>query len=150
MQQNEMIKKLSSLVHLDIDATHAYDQAIENIDTPVIKQTLLGFKQDHVRHIENIGRIISQLGGSVPEKRDFKGYMIEGFTALRSKMGTEQALRAMKTNEKLTNSTYGEALTWPVSEEVRSVIRANAEDERRHLAYIEQVLRERSWESRAA
>ncbi|MCM2279735.1 MAG: ferritin-like domain-containing protein [Oligoflexia bacterium] len=148
MRQDDIIGKLKKLAQLDIDAIHAYDHAVENIDTPEIKNAMLGFRQDHFRHVENLSRVIAGLGGTAPAfKKDFKGHVIEGFTALRSKTGPEQALKAMRSNEKLTNSMYGEALTWPVDPAARAVIRANAEDERRHLAYIEQVLNDRSWES---
>src|SRR4051812_48623688 len=109
----KLIKKLTSLAQLDIDAFHAYGEAIKNIDVIDIKDTLTRFQLDHQRHVENVSELISSMGGDAPEfKRDLKGYVIEGFTALRSGMGTEQALKAMKMNEMMTNNKYGQAITW--------------------------------------
>src|SRR6185437_7161094 len=131
----DLIKNLSSLVQLDIDAIHAYRQAIKEIDVQEIRQKLTEFEQDHENHVQNLSQQISQLGGEPPVfKQDFKGFLIEGFTALRSKTGTEGALKAMKGNEKLTNAVYDRALSWDLPLDVRSVVEKNRVDERRHLA----------------
>ena len=77
--------------------------------------------------------------------RDFKGFLIEGFTALRSVTGTEGALKAMQGNEKLTNKRYEDALNIVgLPEDVLDIIRRNREDERGHLEYIERTLEEQS------
>ncbi|OFZ21629.1 MAG: hypothetical protein A2X94_00310 [Bdellovibrionales bacterium GWB1_55_8] len=147
MESKDLIKHLSSLVHTDIDAIHAYDQAIEKIDYKEVRDRLSDFRTDHHRHVTDLSSLIRDMGGDPPEfKRDFKGFLIEGFTALRSVTGTEASLKAMKTNERLTNATYEKALSWDVPTNVRDVIRKNREDERRHFDYIDQVLQSKPWE----
>jgi uncharacterized protein (TIGR02284 family) len=149
MESNEMIKKLSSLVQLDIDAIHAYDQALEKIDFPVIHKQLTRFKSDHQRHVESLSDAIRRFGGEPPTfSPDFKGFLIQGFTALRSISGTEGALKAMKTNEMLTNSTYDDALSWDFPSDVREIIVRNREDERQHLQYIERAIEDRTWDTK--
>lgn len=148
MEQQKLIKNLSRLVQLDIDAVHAYEQAIERIDTPTVSDRLSSFRDDHQRHITDLSNAISQLGGEPPEfSKDFKGYFIEGFTALRSATGTEGALKAMKTNENLTNKTYDDALDWELPENIRQIIIRNRDDERRHLEYIQECLDREIWKS---
>ncbi len=150
MDTNESISKLSSLVQLDIDAVHAYSQAIDSIDVPEVKSRLSDFRSDHERHIENLSQAIRQLGGEPPEfKRDFKGFLIEGMTSLRSVTGTEGALKAMRTNEGLTNSTYEKALEWDLSQDVRDIISKNREEERRHIQYIEDCIERQVWKTAA-
>ena len=141
MASTDMIKNLSSLVQLDIDASHAYDQAIEQIDTLSIRNELIKFRGDHERHIDELSALIRKLGGTPPERsRDFKGYLIEGFTALRSSTGTEGALKAMQGNEKLTNKQYDKARSYDLTPEAKTLVERNYLDEVAHLKYIESVL----------
>jgi len=147
MESTESVKKLCSLAQLDIDAIHAYSQAIDKIEVVGIKEQLIQFRADHQRHVDNLSDCIRRSGGEPPAfQKDFKGFLIEGFTALRSVTGTEGALKAMKGNEKLTNRTYDEALNWDVPQDIRIIIEANREDEKRHLNYIETCLENRAWE----
>lgn len=141
MTNQEMAEKLSSLVQLDIDAAHAYGQAIESVDTPEVRDHFMRYLDDHNRHIHELSVIIRELGVTPPEYlRDFKGFLIEGFTALRSGTGTDGALKAMKTNEELTNKTYKEACGLPLPPIIRALLERNYNDEQHHLHYITETL----------
>ncbi|MFW5774877.1 MAG: DUF2383 domain-containing protein [Chitinivibrionales bacterium] len=148
MAVSELSKKLSSLVQLDIDAAHAYGQAIDKIDIPEVKQTLGTYKQDHEKHVDALSKIIRDMGDVPPEKgRDFKGFMIEGFTALMSLTGDKNAITAMENNEKLTNKKYSEALGWQeLTPEAKLVVEGNYKDEQQHLSYIQKIISEKVWE----
>lgn len=151
MELKETVKKLNSLVQLDIDAIHAYDQAISKIDVSSLREDLIKFKADHQRHVRELSGLVRKNGGEPPEySADFKGFLIQGFTALRSITGTEGALKAMKTNETLTTHTYDSALSWDLPEEAKEVVRRNCEDEHRHLRHIEQCIESRVWERKGA
>jgi uncharacterized protein (TIGR02284 family) len=144
MTNTEMIERLTSLIQLDIDAVHAYEQALKQIDDSTMHAQITAFRDDHQRHIADLSAKVSAIGGEPPEySPDFKGYLIEGFTALRSITGSEGALNAMESNEKLTNKKYEEALEWDLTPEFGALIRKNFEDERRHLIYIQNALREK-------
>ncbi|MDA8091413.1 MAG: DUF2383 domain-containing protein [Nitrospiraceae bacterium] len=152
MDTKEMAKKLSNLVKLDIDAVHAYTKAIEHIDVPEVKHTLEGFMGDHERHIKNLSEQVRLLGETAPGlTKDFKGYLIEGFTAIRSR-DTESALKAMKTNEQLTNRIYASALkekeAYPTN--IMAILDLNYSDEQRHLSYIQTAINDRIWEKARA
>jgi uncharacterized protein (TIGR02284 family) len=141
---------LKSLMQLDIDAVHAYSQAIDKIDHARVREQLIAFRRDHERHIADLSDVIVRLGGDPPERaRDFKGFLIEGFTALRSMTGTEGALKAMKGNEETTNKHYRDALELDFSPDVRAIVQRNYGDEKRHLAYVEDALADRVWEQAA-
>jgi uncharacterized protein (TIGR02284 family) len=147
MDNSEMAKKLSDLAQVDIDAVHAYDQAIQNIEVPAIRDQMTAFRDDHKRHIEQLASEIRTLGGTPPEySPDFKGYLISGFTSLRSITGTEGALKAMQSNEKTTNKHYDEAVTWSLTPSAKAVVDKGYSDERAHLQYIERTLEARTWE----
>jgi hypothetical protein len=49
-----MVKNLSSLVQLDIDAKNAYAQAIKNIDVAAIRDQMVKYQDDHKRHISEL------------------------------------------------------------------------------------------------
>lgn len=152
MTNEELIKELNDLIQLDIDAIHAYGQAIDRIDLQDVKQRLSEFRRDHERHVADLSPEVQRLGGTPPAfKRDFKGFLIQGMTAARSAMGTEGALKAMQSNEKLTNKNYGQAMSKPIADSrVLAIVQRNADDERRHLQYIEECLRMRPWETTGA
>jgi uncharacterized protein (TIGR02284 family) len=141
MNRDEILNQLEKLIHLDVDATHAYDQAIKNVNEQVIKDRLIQFQTDHRKHIDLLSAKVLELGGTPPElSSDFKGFIISGFTALRSLTGTKGALEAMETNERLTTTKYEEAskLDFPV--DITAIIQQNYADEQRHLAFIREAL----------
>jgi rubrerythrin len=144
MANEKIVKKLTDLTQLDIDAAHAYDQALKHIDNKEHYNNIARFRDDHIDHINDLSAMIRQYGGTPPEvTKDFKGYLIEGMTAIRSLTGITGALKAMETNEVLTNKTYNAALSdeeanWP--NDVLQLLRKNYADEIRHLEYIRQAI----------
>ncbi|MBJ6801654.1 ferritin-like domain-containing protein [Geomonas propionica] len=141
MEKTEMIDKLNDLIQLDVDAVEAYQQVIKHISYADIEKRMCGFQEDHRAHITNLTAIVQQMGGRpVKPTPDLKGVLIEGFTALMSLTGAKQALEAMKSNEKLTNRKYQEAVAQAFPEEVMEVLRTNLSQEQRHLSYIEEIL----------
>lgn len=137
----ENLETLMSIMQLDIDDAHAYEQVISNLEDEELKSKFQEFKKDHERHIQEIATLIKEMEGVPPEySRDFKGYLISGYTAIRSMMGTKGALEAMQTNEKMTVKRYEEALQKNLSSKARDLLTKNFQDERRHLSFIETVL----------
>jgi uncharacterized protein (TIGR02284 family) len=141
MKREDILDNLEKLIQLDVDATHAYDQAIKNVNEQVIKDKLIQFQADHRKHIDLLSARVLELGGTPPElTSDFKGFLITGFTALRSLTGTKGALEAMETNERLTTSKYEEASKKDFPADVLSIVRANLADEQRHLSFMREAL----------
>lgn len=143
----QLIDRLNSLLMLDHDAVDAYQQAIDSIQNDFCRQKLREFQADHRRHIADLKECIGRYGGVAKDRRDLKGFFIKGMTAIQAAMGDHMALKAMQTNERLTNSSYEEAVkdaTIPV--DVLDVLRRNRADEARHLAWINDALDRRLWE----
>src|SRR5436305_912490 len=130
IETKELLKKLESLAHLDIDAVHAYMAAIDRIDLADVKAKLTLFRSDHEAHIVNLTSLIERFGGKAPTRSlDFKGFFIQGFTAIRSMISNESAIKAMVGNEELTNKTYDQALELGFPQDIRDVIQKNRDDE---------------------
>lgn len=143
LTSKETADRLSYMCKIDIDASAAYTQAIKNIDEDdqEIAERLKQYRGDHERHIRVLTDLIKSLGENPPEKtKDFKGFIIEGFTSIRSMSGTEGALRAMETNEKLTNDRYDEARKWDLNPEFVGIMEEFYSDEKTHLTYIQDML----------
>jgi uncharacterized protein (TIGR02284 family) len=141
------LSRLNNLLMLDHDAVDAYEQAIKRMKSPVVSGRLRAFQDDHRRHIADLTACITKYGGQPQNRRDVKGFFIKGMTALQSVMGDEMALKAMHTNERLTNRYYQDALdevTYPA--DARAIVERNRADEARHLAWIEEALKSRVWE----
>lgn len=137
MNDTDLIEAMSNLVQLDIDAIHAYDQAVKEIDDTIIRDHLLKFQDEHRDHISGLSKQIEILGGQPPKRsQDLKGYVIEAFTAIRSYTGMKGALQAMKTTEEITNRYYGEVVSWEAPPAVKEVLRKYFSQEKIHLEYI--------------
>jgi uncharacterized protein (TIGR02284 family) len=146
MDLNKMLERLNDLIALDYDAVGAYQAAIDRIDVETLRISLKAFQQDHERHIRDLSKVVTTLGGTPRTKPDTKGFILKGFTAVTSMMGNEAALQAMRGNETLTNRSYRAALDEDWSDEARKIIERNYADEQRHLKFIQEALRDRLWE----
>lgn len=138
----DLAERLGDLVKVDVAAVEACSEAIERIEAEPLRTQLSQFRDDHQRHVRELTQAIQTMGSEVPKQSpDMKGKLIEGMTAMRSAMGDEQALKAMRQNEVVTNHAYEDALqdhTWPG--EIQSLLDRGLADERRHLQWVEDQL----------
>jgi hypothetical protein len=151
MTHQEISEELTALVQLDVDAVVAYDRAISAIGTGEVATQLATFRLDHQRHVLELSQAMLDLGLRPPDARpDVKGSLLGGLTGLRARLGTEQALAAMRSNEQLTTSSYARALAKPFPDPILEIVRRGASDEQRHLSWIERALDGRIWEGAGA
>lgn len=137
MQENELIEKIKELVQMDIDTVHAYNRALDEISDKIMRSRLTAFRDNHQNHIADLSYQIRILGGQAPEPtKDFKGFILEAFTALRIATGTKGALKALKTVEEITNRYYGNVVSETVPEALKDMLRRHFSDEKIHLDYI--------------
>jgi len=140
------IGSVQDLIHLDMDAIKAYDQAIKACEHENVASQLRSFQADHQRHVRELSEEMRKLGEQPKVSTDIKGFFIEKFTAITS-MGTRTALMSMRGNEQLTTSRYKAALDLQdLPETTRQIIRNNYADEQRHLEWIKSALDEKVWE----
>jgi hypothetical protein len=148
---SEIYNVLTSLMQIDVDAQRAYAQAIAAIHVVPIRRLLEAFRTDHERHADDIKAEFRNLGMAAPLRTpDLEGFLLAGYTAIRRTAGTEAALKAMRSNERLTIRRYEDALKADIPEPVHQLIERNLLDERRHVRFIEDALAKRSWEQAPA
>ena len=140
------IDSVQDLIHLDMDAIKAYEQAIKACEHQVVASQLRSFQGDHQRHVRDLSEELRRLGEQPDVRTDLKGFFIEKFTAITS-MGTRSALMSMMGNEQLTTSRYKAALELQdLPESTKQIIRTNYGDEQRHLDWIKNALDQKIWE----
>jgi uncharacterized protein (TIGR02284 family) len=136
--ETDLNSLLVDLIELDHDAVAAYQAAIDRLDDPSIKENLMKFMADHVRHTEELGRILSESGREPPSKGNLKAVLTKGKVVLGGLAGDKAILMAMKTNEDDTNTAYERAVNNDAAPaRVKEILRRNLADERRHREWIQ-------------
>jgi uncharacterized protein (TIGR02284 family) len=144
---DKQIEELNELIRFDFDVIGAYDSAINDIKEAAVREPLVQFRGDHQRHVQNLTAIVQRLGGTPVDAPGFKGMVRKTMTKAAGLGGTELTLKAMRSNEEVLNKTYAHHLSLDFPDDVKQVIRANYGDEQRHLAWVEQALQSRLWET---
>lgn len=146
MDNVEIVDELSCLVQSDINAMHAYGQALPLMSSAPIRDYLIRFRRDHERHIYQLSVVIRAFDVEPPILiGDLKGFVPDGFPALEKPAGIAYALLAMKTNEERMNQKYRQASLLDLTPNIKELVRRNYQDEQIHLRFMEEVLAERKW-----
>ena len=140
--ENTLESMLEDLVQLDYDAADAYQAAIDRLKDARFRSTLAEFKRDHLRHITELGDILSSMGRTPPKEGDMKALLAKGKVVIAGLMGDEAILQAMRTNEADTNTAYERAVQFKgLPSNTRDVLQRGLEDERRHCEWILEQLK---------
>ncbi len=142
MDREDLLHRLKSLAQLDTDAVHVYDEALQHAEDERVHEMFGRFQGEHRYHAEQLSQTIVRLGGETPElKVDMMGHLADWVTTFRSMRGTVGALHAIRTAEHFHNHRYSEAATWEVEDaETATLLQRFYEDEKGHLAFVEERL----------
>jgi uncharacterized protein (TIGR02284 family) len=133
---------LTDLIQLDYDAADAYQAAIDRLDDPAFRSTLAAFKRDHLRHIEELGVVLSRMGRTPPKQGDMQSLLARGKVVIGGLAGDKAILQAMRTNEADTNTAYERAVQFrDLAPDCRDALERGLEDERRHCEWILETLK---------
>jgi hypothetical protein len=95
------------------------------------------FKGDHLRHVEELGGILSGMGRTPPSEGDMKSVLTKGKVVIAGMMGDKAILEAMRTDEADTNTAYERAVAHEgVPSTTLNALRRRLQDERRHCEWI--------------
>ena len=132
---------LSDLIQLDHDAADAYQAAIDRLENASYRSTLAKFKEDHLRHIDELGECLSTMGKTPPKQGDMKSLLTQGKVVMGGLMGDKAILQAMKTNEDDTNTAYERAASHrDATPDVHAILERNLGDERRHRDWMVETI----------
>jgi limonene-1,2-epoxide hydrolase/rubrerythrin len=137
-----LIAELNDLIQLDHDAVEAYTIAIDRIRDTTRRKSLVEFRGDHKRHIEQLAALVRARGGLPTELPHPTGAIKLAVQALGSLGDDVSLLLAFKAVEGQVRDKYQRAARRAMPSDVAVGVRAAAEDERRHYAWVERSLQE--------
>jgi uncharacterized protein (TIGR02284 family) len=141
--ENELVDLFNHLIELDFDAIAAYDEAITHLKKKEYQDELKRFRQDHYRHTQELAEIVSELGEEPAKKASLKSWLTKGKVVLAELGDDISILKAMLSNEEDTNTAYRKAFERTrESLGFEAFIKRAYEDEKRHKAWIEGILRQ--------
>lgn len=123
MNNQDVVEHLKSLVHYEIDHSFLLEQAVHNLtDSDVVKK--IGSYRDEVEdNIKKFSSAIEKLGGEAPDhSRDFKGFFMQGYAALRGIASDHGVLQALDSNERLILDAYEKVLRLDLPQEAKEVV----------------------------
>ena len=137
-KKGDMPKLIEELASLERDAVAAYDAAIARLDHADHKAKVAEFKEDHLRHIEELQTLAEKHGGRFPLDPGAMSKLTTGKVAIADMVGGDGAiLKAMAANEVATVKAYSNARdNEAVPAEDRDVFERAHEDEERHKAWM--------------
>lgn len=143
--ENTLDDLLTDLVKLDFDAADAYQAAIDRLQNPEFRATLALFREDHLRHVDELSEVLNEVlkasGKTPPQEGGVKGYLTQGKVVMGGLMGDKAIIQAMKTNEDDTNTAYDRAVAFKAAPADTHQIFTRAQlDERRHRDWMEATL----------
>ena len=140
-KKGDMPKLIEEMASLERDAVAAYDAAIARLDQPDHKAKVIEFREDHIRHLDELQSLAEKHGGRFPLDPGAMSVLTTGKVAIADMMGGDGAiLKAMAANEVQTVTAYSNASTnSAVPEEDRSIFERAHQDEEKHKAWMSQA-----------
>src|SRR5258708_38755928 len=90
---------LRDLIQLEHDAKDAYQAAIDRLENAGFRTQLAAFREDHLRHIEELGGLMAEMGPQPPQQGDMKSLRAQGQVVLAGPVGDKTILLAMHAND---------------------------------------------------
>lgn len=138
-----LIATLNDLLQLDHDAVQAYTIAIDLVREPRYRDSLVEFRGDHKRHIEELADLVRKRGGLPTELPHPTGPLKLAVQSIGGIMSDDALLLAFKAVEGQVRDKYQRATRAEFPAEVAAVVQVAFSDEDRHYRWVERTLTER-------
>ncbi len=136
--QEETIKELQKLTQYEIDESFLISQCIDNVKEQTLKARLLTIKNECENNIVELAILVKQYGGEPPEySKDFKGYFMNGYAAMRGAFTDQGVLKALHTNLKLILKPLESAINSELPTEAKEALKKIYENKKRIIKDIE-------------
>ena len=136
-----LLAELNDLLQLDHDAVNAYSIAIKSLDNESWRESLVRYRGDHERHIQDLTVHIRSLGGVPIELPHIPTGVFKSAVQAAGAAGGDRAiLLAFKSNEGQVRDKYQRAARAGHPPETAELLRRNANDEEEHYRWVTGVL----------
>jgi len=138
--------KLFGLAQLDQDAVAMYETALRHVTDEQARTAFRQFQKEHTQHLDELVAVIHHIGWATPQFRvDLKGHVEKAVASTRGVTGTSGSIHAVWMAEKFHNRRYREAAEWDVDDpQLAALLEKFDKDEKRHLAFAEERIRQES------
>lgn len=137
-----IVAELNDLLQLDHDAVEGYTIAIDRLRDAARRETLVSFRADHKRHIEELAALVRARGALPVELPHATGALKLAVQALGALGNDTSLLLAFKAVEGQVRDKYRRIAQRRFPPDAADVVTRAAADEERHYAWVEQTLRE--------
>jgi uncharacterized protein (TIGR02284 family) len=136
--KEEDIKLLQNLTQYEIDHSFLISQCIDNIRNQALKDKLLKMHEECKSNIQELSSLITKYGGEkLDYTKDFKGFFMQGYAAMRGLTSDQGAMSALHTNSKIILKSYESALNYALPTDIKQTVRKIYESKKSWLEYIE-------------
>lgn len=137
-QQEDTVKVLQKLTQYTIDESFLISQCVDNLSNQSIKDKLQSLNSKCSENIKELSTLLVKYGGNDPDySKDFKGYFMSGYAAMRGIFTDQGTLNALHTNLKLILKAFDSALNSPLPADVKETIKRIYEDNKKAIQTIE-------------
>ncbi|MCI0673775.1 MAG: ferritin-like domain-containing protein, partial [Myxococcaceae bacterium] len=140
-----LMDRLTALIAHEQDAVDDYRAALRHVEELHIRVRLSELQSQHRRHVQELVGAVGSLGGRRPRLAVNELAVSEAPSPALAPMGTASTLRALLGEERLGCARYLEALSEPWPQEVRALLESHLAEEKDHLTFIEEAIRDRPW-----
>jgi uncharacterized protein (TIGR02284 family) len=134
----ETAKTLQSLIQYEIDGSFLVAQCMENVNNQALKDKLIKIKEECEENIKDLSDLVRKYGREVPtHSRDFKGFFMQGYAAMRGALTDQGAMKALHTNSQMILKAFESALNTSLPADVKDVIRKVYDKKKKTHQYIE-------------
>jgi uncharacterized protein (TIGR02284 family) len=142
-QSDESARQLKDLAQYQIDGSFLLLQGIENVNSQALKSKLQEVHKQYEENIKNLSNLLTKQGGEFPKySRDFKGYFMSGYAAMRGIFTDKGVLKALETNLESIQKAFDSALnsSSSLSLETKEAVRKVYESNQKALQTIKAEL----------
>jgi rubrerythrin len=138
---NDLPTLIEDFILLERDAIAAYEATVERLEDPARKAKIEEFRQDHLRHLDELQALALRHGADAPLEGDAKEILTTGKVKLAGMVGGDgMILKAMSTNETDTVTAYSNGCDNPVvPADARALFERGLADERRHKDWMDRA-----------
>lgn len=140
MSPKDINKSLQDLTQYEIDGSALISQCIENLDknSGTLKGKLQTIKNEYDKNIADMTALVKKFGAAIPDyNKDFKGYFMSGYAAMRGAFSDKGALIALHSNLNRIQSAFQKALDSSLPSDAKDVIKKVNDNQKKAIESLQ-------------
>jgi hypothetical protein len=145
----DMRDVVEQMARLELEIIGAYEAALKCASTAPMRETMLAFREDHVRRWKDLATELRRCGVAPPLRSDANGQLPNHAAALTRCVSEGAMLSLLRVNEHALHALYERwGRSGVVSVRLRYLFRGCFDDVRRHRTWLQKrLVRERYQET---